>query len=126
MQLEPLKEDNLYTGENPLEFINWPQSVRCSEVSLYTCVFAVVGLYFHRMTEMVATFLSHQNFGYFQLSSSVSPAFKNTSVYPYLFRVVDSSEFLNSAIVAMMIKLNWTKINLVYDLNPFSVRLCDH
>ena len=86
-----------------------------------TCIFAVVGLYCHWVTETMATFLSHQNFGYIQLSSSVSSSFTNTSVYPYLFRVVGSSEVLNSAIIAMMIKLNWTRINLVYDLNPFSV-----
>ena len=31
MQLEPLKEDNLYIGDNSLEII----MVRCSKVSLY-------------------------------------------------------------------------------------------
>jgi len=86
-----------------------------------TCIFAVVGLYCQSMTETLVQFLSHRNFGYIQLSSSISPTFQNTSSYPYLFRVVGSTKGLNSAIVAMMTKSNWTKINLVFDLMPLSV-----
>ena len=35
MRLEPLKEDNLYTAENPLEFILVPKCFFLSEVSVY-------------------------------------------------------------------------------------------
>ena len=35
--IEPLKEDNLYTGDKLLQ-VYWSQSVRCSEVALYLII----------------------------------------------------------------------------------------
>ena len=87
----------------------------------FKCIFAVAGLSCHGMTDKVAEFLGHRNFGYVQLSSSISTVFSNISLYPYLYRVVGSTTGQNTAVIAMMAHLNWTRINIAYDLFSLSV-----
>ena len=86
------------------------------------CVLGVVGLYCSRVTRVIATHLSHPNFGYIQLSSSTSPLLQNNERYPHLFRVISSSVLFNKAIIKMMEEFKWNNISLIYDFSDIFFR----
>lgn len=79
------------------------------------CVLAVVGLYCSTVTEAVIPIASYEKLpGHVQLAASSSPRHRNVTRYPYTFHAIASSESFNAAIIALMVKKNWTRINVIY------------
>ncbi len=51
-------------------------------VSKHKCILGIIGLYCSRVTNIVSSILSHDNFGYIQLSAATSPLLRNRNRFP--------------------------------------------
>ena len=86
------------------------------------CVVGVIGLYCSSVTDIISTHLTHENWGYLQLSASTSPLLRNNTRYPYLFRAITSSVTFNDAVLKMMDEFGWKKISIIYDFSDIFFR----
>ncbi len=86
-------------------------------VSKRKCILGIIGLYCSSVTNTISSILSHDNFGYIQLSAATSPLLRNRKRFPYLYRTLSSSVVFNRAVLEMMKKYSWTNVSLVYDLS---------
>ena len=87
------------------------------QLSEKKCVVGVIGLYCSSVTDIISTHLSHENWGFLQLSASTSPLLRNNTRYPYLFRAITSSVSFNDAVLKMMDEFEWKKISIIYDFS---------
>ena len=86
------------------------------------CVVGVIGLYCSRVTDIISTHLTHENWGYIQLSASTSPLLRSKDRYPYLFGTITSSVTFNDAVLKMMDEFGWNKISIIYDFSDIFFR----
>ena len=92
------------------------------QISEKKCVVGVIGLYCSRVTDIISTHLTHENWGYLQLSSSTSPLLRKKDRYPYLFRTIASSVTFNDAVLTLMDEFGWKKISIIYDFSDILFR----
>ena len=86
------------------------------------CVLGIVGLYCSTVTNTIAPIANNRNLGYVQLAASTSPLHRNTTAFNHTFHAIASSRIFNQAMVAMMKRFKWKKVNVVYGSVGFYFR----
>ena len=80
-----------------------------------TCVIGIVGLFCSTTTDAIVPIANHTNIGHVQLVASTSPLHRNVTKYPNTFFVISSSRIFNRAMLALMRRFGWEKIDLIHD-----------
>ena len=118
-------------GDLKLELVNIPSEacersvVFDSYAALYqqilnsSCIGGLVGLYCSIVTDTLVPPVSHDKYGYVQLTSATSPLLLNKVKFPYLFRSVATTAVFNKAMIAMMTNFNWSRVISIHDSVAF-------
>ena len=78
-------------------------------------IIGIVGLFCDEITQIISPLAtSFHGHGFLQLSGSASPIFRDTSMYPYLYRMLPSSAVYTETVICLMEQLEWSKIGILY------------
>ena len=78
---------------------------------------AVTGLACSTVTAMLSPLAGKEEVSLIQMSMSNSPALRDSSLYPHLWRTISSSIASVNATLTLMDRFNWSKTSTVYDEN---------
>ena len=80
-------------------------------------VAGVTGLPCSTVTAMLSPLAGREEVSLIQMSMANSPALRDSSLYPHLWRTVSSSIVYVNATLALMDRFNWSTMSAIYDEN---------